>query len=90
MSEYKLKLGKTGSAVVDTYKKVEQKFIDRFLEEDETSESGYTLKCGKTAEIVVGVYKKIENSVVGTYKKVEDGFVNAFLEKVDSDSETQQ
>ncbi len=92
MSEYQLKPEKIGTKVIDGYKKVEEKFTDKFLEEDADSPSGYTLKTGKTAEKVtgayqkiedgvVGTYKKVENGVVGTYKKIENAFVDAFLEK---------
>lgn len=97
-AEYKLKPGKAGEKVVDTYKGIEKKFVDTFLEKDEKSETGYTLKTGKTADKVVGVYKKIEhgvvggykkieNDVVGNYKKIEDKFVDAFLEKIEDEDE---
>lgn len=87
MSEYKLKTGKVGEKIVDGYKKVEEKFTDKFLEKDETSPTGYSLKTGKTAEKVAHGYQKIEDTVVGAYKKVEDGFVNTFLEKVEPDED---
>ena len=35
MSEYKLKTGKIGDAVVGAYKKVEDAFVDAFLEKSE-------------------------------------------------------
>ena len=35
MNEYKLKTGKVGDAVVDAYKKIEEKFVDKFLEKEE-------------------------------------------------------
>ena len=50
MAEYQLKPGKIGKKVVAGYKKVEEKFTDAFLKEDENSPTGYTLKTGKTAE----------------------------------------
>ena len=81
MAEYQLKPGKIGKKVIAGYKKVEEKFTDKFLEKDESSPSGYTLKTGKTAEVVAGAYHKIENGVVGTYKKIENAFVDAFLEE---------
>lgn len=81
MAEYQLKPGKLGNKVIDSYKKIEEKFTDTFLEKDEKSPSGYTLKTGKTAEKVVGVYQKIEDGVVGTYKKIETAFVDRFLEE---------
>lgn len=83
MAEYQLKAGKIGKKVVDGYRKVEGKFVNAFLEEDETSPSGYTLKTGKTAEKVTGAYHKIEDGVVGTYKKIENAFVERFLEEKD-------
>ena len=98
MAEYQLKTGKVGKKVVEGYKKVEEKFTDTFLQEDESSPSGYTLKTGNTAKKVtgaynkiedgvVGTYKKIENGVVGTYKKIENAFVDAFLEEKKPDGE---
>lgn len=97
MTEYRLKKGKLGEKVVDSYKKVEEKFTEKFLTEDENSPSGYTLKTGKTAEVVtgayqkiedgvVGSYKKIENGVVGSYKKIENAFVDKFLEKKEDEN----
>lgn len=83
MSEYKLKPGKVGEKVIDTYKGIEGAFTEKFLKEDVNSPSGYTLKTGKTAEKVTGAYKKIEDTVVGGYKKIEKSFEDAFLEKVD-------
>ena len=50
MAEYRLKPGKVGEKVIGGYKKVEGKFVDAFLKEDESSPSGYTLKTGKTGE----------------------------------------
>lgn len=38
MSEYKLKTGKIGETVVDTYKKIEKAFVDTFLEKDQSDE----------------------------------------------------
>ena len=98
MAEYKLKTGKTGKKVVDSYKKAEGKFTEKFLEKDESSETGYTLKTGKVGEAVVGAYKKIENGVVGGYKKIETGvvggyknienkFVDTFLEEVEEEDQ---
>jgi len=88
MSEHKLKTGKVGEKVVGTYKKIEESFVDSFLEKDE-SESGYTLKTGKTAENVVNSYKSIEDTVVGAYKKIEDQFVETFLEEVETPQEAE-
>ena len=58
MSEYKLKPGKVGQAVVDTYKKIE-----------DTAVGGYK----KIEDTVVGGYKKIENAFVETFlEKTQD------------------
>lgn len=87
MPEYELKKGKIGEKVVGTYKSIETKFTNKFLEEDESSESGYTLKTGEVGEKVVSGYKKIEDGVVGSYKKIEDKFVDAFLEEKKDESD---
>lgn len=71
MSEYKLKVGKVGQKVIDTYRKVEDKFVDTFLEKQESGEGGYSLKTGKVGETVVKGYKKIENGVVEGYQAIE-------------------
>lgn len=34
MSEYKLKPGKLGKKIMDAYQGIEDKFVDKFLEED--------------------------------------------------------
>lgn len=92
MSEYKLKPGKLVEKIIDTYKGIEDKFTDTFLEEDGS------LKTGSVGEKVVSAYQKIEDTVVGSYKKVEDifvggykkvenAFVDAFLEKTEEDTE---
>ena len=72
MSEYKLKTGKIGEKVTETYKKIEDKFTDRFLNEDGT------MKTGRIGEKVVETYQKIEDGVTGGYKKVEDTFVGGY------------
>lgn len=82
MSEYKMKTGKIGEAVVSAYKKVEGAFVDAFLNEDGS------MKTGGMAEKATAAYKKVEDTVVGGYKKVEDAFVDAFLEKTDDDEKT--
>ncbi len=92
MSEYKLKVGNLGKGVIEEYKKVEEKFTEKFLEKDENSESGYKVKTGKAGVVITGAfkniekgtvdgYKKIENGVVNGYKKIENTFVDAFLVK---------
>ena len=40
MTEYQLKPGKLGKKVMNSYKKVEEKFTDTFLEKDENSPTG--------------------------------------------------
>ena len=90
MAEYKLKVGKVGEKVVEGYKKVEEKFMDKFLEKDETNPSGYSLKTGKVGEKVTQGYQKVEDTVVGAYKKVENGFVDTFLEKVEPEQEDKE
>ena len=81
MSEYKLKPGKVGKTVIGAYKKVEDAFVDTFLENDE--DGALHLKTGKVGEAAVKGYHEVEDAVVGAYRKVEDAFVDAFLEKVE-------
>lgn len=81
MSDYKLKTGKIGKAVIGAAKNMEEKFTEKFLEKDEGSPTGYSLKTGGMAEKATAAYQKIEDAVVGGYKKIEDGFVETFLEK---------
>lgn len=81
MSDYKLKTGKIGEAVIGAAKNMEEKFTEKFLEKDEGSPTGYSLKTGGMAEKATAAYQKIEDAVVGGYKKIEDGFVETFLEK---------
>ena len=83
MSTYKMKPGKIGKAAIGAYQKVEEKFVDTFLEEDGS------LKTGGMAEKVTGACQKVEDAVVGGCKKVEDAFVNAFLEKEDDGDGTE-
>ncbi|MBQ6994238.1 MAG: hypothetical protein IJN64_07110 [Lachnospiraceae bacterium] len=77
MSEYRLKTGKIEEKVVGAYKKIEDKFVEKFLNEDGS------LKTGGMAEKATSAYQKIEDGVVGAYQKVEDAFVDTFLEKVE-------
>lgn len=77
MSEYKLKPGKLGRKIMDAYQRIEDKFADKFLEEDGS------LKTGGMAEKASAAYHNVEDTVVGGYQKVENAFVDAFLEKVD-------
>ena len=95
MSEYKLKPGKLGEKIVDTYKGIEEKFVDTFLEEDGSLKTGgmaekATSAYQKIEDAVVGGYKKVEDTFVGGYKKVEDAFVDAFLEKVEDSGKVSQ
>lgn len=62
---------------MDAYQGIEDKFADKFLEEDDS------LKNGGMAEKATAACHKVEDTVVGGYKKVENAFVDAFLEKVD-------
>ncbi len=80
MSEYKMKPGKLGEKVIDTYKKIEGKFTDAFLNEDGS------LKTGKAGQAATETYQKIEDAVVGGYRKIEGAFVETFLEKKDDSS----
>lgn len=90
MSEYQLKPGKLGKKVLDAYKKVEDRFVDTFLEEDGSLRTGgmadkVTGAYHKVEDTVVGGYQKVERTVVDGYKTIEGAFVDAFLEKTDSD-----
>lgn len=85
MSQYRIKPGKLGQKLINAYQQTEQKFTERFLQEDENSPSGYTLKTGKVGEKVTQTYQKMENGVVGSYKKIENAFVHAFLVKEDDE-----
>lgn len=84
MSEYRIKPGKIGEKVIETYEKVEKKFTETFLNEDGS------MKTGGMAEKATSAYKKIEEGVVGTYKKVEDAFVDSFLEKTEETEEEEK
>lgn len=75
MSEYRIKPGKIGKALMGAYQGIEEKFVDTFLEEDGS------LKTGGLGPKVTGAYQKVEDAVVGGYKKVEHAFVDAFLEE---------
>ena len=63
--------------MIGTYEKIEDAFVNKFLNDDAS------LKTGEIGEKVVETYHKIENGVVGAYKKVENAFVDKFLEKDD-------
>ena len=63
---------KITQAVTEGYKKIEDKFTEKFLEEDGS------LKTGKIGETVTEGFQKIENGVVSGYKKIEEGVVEGF------------
>ena len=63
---------KISETVTEGYQKIEDKFTEKFLEEDGS------LKTGKIGEGVVEGYKKIEDGVVSGYKKLETGVVEGF------------
>ena len=63
---------KIAKTVTEGYQKIEDKFSEKFLEEDGS------LKTGKIGKGVVDGYKKIEDGVVGGYKKIETGVVEGF------------
>ena len=63
---------KISETVTEGYQKIEDKFTEKFLEEDGS------LKTGKIGEGIVEGYKKIEDGVVDGYKKIEDGVVEGF------------
>lgn len=103
MSEYKLKTGKVGDAVVGAYKKIEdaavsgykeieKKFVDAFLEkvEDQSGDKAvHSSEEGHTDEYRLTIKPgKVGNAVLGTYKKIETKFVDAFLEKVEDPKDT--
>lgn len=83
MCEYQWKPGKIGQTLISAYQQVENKFVDRFLEEDGS------MKTGGMARKVTSAYHHVEDAVVGSYRKVEHAFVNAFLERVDTKHQAQ-
>ena len=84
MTEYNSSNGRVGDAVIGAYKKIEDRFVDAFLDKDSKAGNAYSLKTGQFAETIVNGYKNIEEGVVGGYKKIEDKFVDAFLQKKES------
>lgn len=81
MKEYKLKQGKIGKCIINSYKNIEKGFIDTCLQKDENGSTGYSIKTGKIANDTIAIYKKIESTVVNTHKKIENKFIKAFLEE---------
>lgn len=63
---------KIAGTVVESYKKIENKFSEKFLEEDGS------LKTGRIGEAVTEGFRKIEDGVVSGYKKIEEGVVEGF------------
>ncbi len=69
---------KIAETVVEGYQKIEDKFVDTFLNEDGS------MKVGKVGDAVVDGYEKIEEGVVGGYKKIEDSVVDGFTKLTDT------
>ena len=63
---------KIAKTVTEGYQKIEDKFTEKFLEEDGS------LKTGKIGEAVTEGFQKIEDGVVSGYKKIEAGVVEGF------------
>ena len=63
---------KIAQTVTENYKKIENTFTGKFLEEDGS------LKTGKAGATVTEGYKKIEDGVVSGFKKIEEGVVGGF------------
>lgn len=57
---------KISETVTEGYQKIENKFTEKFLEED-----------GSLKTVTEG-FQKIEDGVVGGYKKIEEGVVEGF------------
>lgn len=92
MSNYQMKPGKVGQKVIDAYEKIEDKFTQKFLNEDGSLKTGgvgekVTAAYQKVEDGVVGAYQKVEDSVVGGYKKIENAFVEKFLEEKENPSD---
>ena len=68
---------KIAETVVEGYKKIEDKFSEKFLDEDGS------LKTGKVGEAVTEGFQKIEDGVVSGYKKIEEGVVEGFSKVTD-------
>ena len=89
------------NGVVGTYKKIEDKFSEKFLEQD-TAGGKPKLKSTKVEKAVairrvvkgyksiekgvVDGYKTIETNVVESYKEIETDFINNALEKKEDKS----
>ena len=73
---------KITKTVTEGYQRIEDKFTERFLEEDGA------LKTGKIGGTVTEGFRKIEDGVVSGYKKIEEGVVEGFGKVSDKFVET--
>ena len=78
------------AAVAGAYKKVEDTFVDAFLEKSGDGKGIAGLKTGKAGDAAVSAYKAVEDTVVSGYKRVENAFIDAFLEKNDEQAAREQ
>ena len=83
MGEYQLKTGELGEKIAGAYQRVEDSFVDHFLERTADGAETFRLKTGRVGEAVVRGYREIEDTFVGAYKKIEDAFIDVFLEKAE-------
>ena len=79
MSEYKMKPGKMGESIIDTYKKIEDKFVDAFLEEDGTLKTGgmaeKRIALGIAAVVLAGLVMGITYFAAGGFPAMNLLFV---------------
>ena len=68
-------IDKISENVTEHYQKIEDKFTEKFLEEDGS------LKTGKVGETVVDGFKKIEDGVVEGFQKMTDKIVEKVFAK---------
>lgn len=83
MRTYQLKTGKLGRKIAGSYKKVEDAFVERFLEQDPDDPGTLRMKTGNFGKAVVRGYQKVEKAVVGAYCRVEHAFADTFLEEAE-------
>lgn len=88
MTDYKFKKTELGKKASESFENMEKKFTDKFLEPDESKESGYTIKTGKLGETVSNSFKKIEDAAVNGYQKMEDTAVNGYKKIEEKFTET--
>ena len=79
MGEYQLKTGELGEKIAGAYQRVEDSFVDHFLERTADGAETFRLKTGRVGEAVVRGYREIEDTFVGAYKKIEDAFIDVFF-----------